>query len=249
MGVPRPRKATRSSSLPSTDDATGRTDGERKRGEEDEKNEEGAGSFSSISPYELQRLERIKRNEAIIAALSIESLSGRKRPPSSSPAAKGRPPAKCPSDTSLPSRASRRLKGESVDTEELVALPGTSISSLANTTGRAPSAFRPACVPELSAEEAEEKMKVLKGQIDARDDAKAGTASYEHCLHRVRTMSDAQLERRVRTIERARGAKAKEKMLVFSHVLRAKGKTELLEAAEAALDRLVRGAPMPEKES
>lgn len=55
--------------------------------------------------------------------------------------------------------------------------------------------------------------------------------------------------RQVRTIERARGAKAKEKMLVFSHVLRAKGKTELLEAAEAALDRLVRGAPMPEKES
>lgn len=50
----------------------------------------------------------------------------------------------------------------------------------------------------------------------------------------------------VRTIERARGAHAKEKMLVFSHVLRAKGKTELLESAEAALDRLVRGVPIPE---
>lgn len=41
-------------------------------------------------------------------------------------------------------------------------------------------------------------LQVLKGQIDARDDAKAGSASYKHCLHRVRTMSDAQLERRVR---------------------------------------------------
>lgn len=53
----------------------------------------------------------------------------------------------------------------------------------------------------------------------------------------------------VRTIERARGAKAKEKMLVFSHVLRARGKTDLLQMAEAALDRLVRGVPMPEQES
>lgn len=41
---------------------------------------------------------------------------------------------------------------------------------------------------------------MLKGQIDARDDAKAGTASYQHCLHRVRTMSDGQLARRVRTL-------------------------------------------------
>lgn len=52
----------------------------------------------------------------------------------------------------------------------------------------------------------------------------------------------------VRTIERARGAQAKEKMLVFSRVLTAKGKMELAEMAEAALDRLVRGVPMPEKE-
>ncbi len=38
-------------------------------------------------------------------------------------------------------------------------------------------------------------------------------------------------------------------MLVFTHVLRAKGKEDLVKMAEASLDRLVRGVPMPEKET
>lgn len=49
----------------------------------------------------------------------------------------------------------------------------------------------------------------------------------------------------MKAIERARGKTAKEKMLVFSHVLRGKGKDELCAIAEAALDRLVRGLPIP----
>lgn len=52
----------------------------------------------------------------------------------------------------------------------------------------------------------------------------------------------------VKAIERARGKSAKEKMLVFSHVLRGRGKNELCALAEAALDRLVRGLPMPESD-
>lgn len=52
--------------------------------------------------------------------------------------------------------------------------------------------------------------------------------------------------KKVRAIEGARGAKAVEKMMVFTHVLRAKQKPELLKLAEEALDRLVRGLPRPE---
>lgn len=40
-----------------------------------------------------------------------------------------------------------------------------------------------------------------------------------------------------------------EKMLVFVKVLKATNKEELAAAAEAALDRLVRNIPMPEKTS
>eukprot|EP00903_Cladosiphon_okamuranus_P014234 g13223.t1 len=222
---------------------------ERDGGEEEDVqvDQEDVGETNTISEYELQRLERIKRNNAFMASLSLGSPN--KAP--STQSTKRRPPAKrqrSPKPRTAPSRTSRRLKGESVDPDDLVALPGTWIGSLATATskpGTAPPPFRHDYGPELNAEEAEKRMEVLKEQIDERDDAKAGTASYQHCLYRVRTMSDAQLARRVRTIERARGAKAKEKMLVFSNVLRARGKTDLLEMAEAALDRLVRGVPMP----
>lgn len=53
------------SSLPST--AVG-----RKRERE---KEEGAEPGNTISEYELQRLERIKRNNAFMATLSLDSLS------------------------------------------------------------------------------------------------------------------------------------------------------------------------------
>ncbi|CAM9223443.1 unnamed protein product [Ectocarpus fasciculatus] len=211
------------------------------------------GDEAEVSDYELARLARIKRNEAFMATLSISTVKAQTAP--STAAAKKRSPSKRPRDPAsrpAPSRTSRRLRGHAADPDDLVALPGTWISSLAGATtkpGGAPSSFRHDYGPELDPEEAGERMEVLKGHIDARDEAKAGTASYNHCLHRVRTMSDVSLARRVRTIERARGAQAKEKMLVFSRVLTAKGKTELAEMAEAALDRLVRGVPMPEKES
>ncbi|CAM9483011.1 unnamed protein product [Ectocarpus sp. 4 AP-2014] len=206
---------------------------------------------AEVSDYELARLARIKRNEAFMATLSMSTL--KTAPSTAAAAAKKRSPSKRPRDPAsraAPSRKSSRLR-RAADPEDL-ALPGTSISSLAGVPTKprgAPSSFRCDYGPELDPEEAQERMEVLKGHIDARDEANAGTASYNHCLHRVRTMSDVSLARRVRTIERARGAQAKEKMLVFSRVLTATGKTDLAEMAEAALDRLVRGVPMPEKES
>ncbi|CAM9429677.1 unnamed protein product [Scytosiphon promiscuus] len=238
------RSASRSS-VAQTVDVAVRID--KKRDREVEENEE-QDDRGTISQYELERLERIKRNEAFMASLSFTSL---KAP--SSPVVRKPSPAKRPRDSkskAVPSRASRRLRGDPANPADLVALPGTWISSLAGTTSKTSSALssvRHDYGPELTAEEAEIKLEVLKGQIDARDDGKAGTASYEHCLYRVRTMNNAALGRRVRTIERARGAKAKEKMLVFCQVLRDEGKPEeLLEMADAALDRLVRGVPLPD---
>eukprot|EP00752_Nemacystus_decipiens_P005083 g4613.t1 len=216
-----------------------RTSSLRKKREREEGEEVEDGN-NTISQYELQRLERIKRNNAFMASLSLGSIKQASSP------TKTRSPKhpRSPKPRAAPSRSSRRLRGEPIDPDDLVALPGTWIRSLAVATskpGTTPSSFRHDYGPELDEEEAEKRMEVLKEQIDERDDAKAGTASYQHCLHRVRTMSDEQLARRVRAIERARGAKAKEKMLVFSNVLRARGKTDLLEMAESALDRLVRG--------
>lgn len=70
-----------------------------------------------------------------------------------------------------------------------------------------------------------------------------GTASYEHCLHRVKSMSDEALANRIKAIERARGRFCIAKMEIFESVLRDQGLTELADDARAALLRL----QLPEK--
>jgi len=74
------------------------------------------------------------------------------------------------------------------------------------------------------------------------------TATYEHCLMRVRTMSAAQLTRRVAVIERAAGKHCVVKMAIFKSCLQDEGQWELAVTATAALERLKALQPPPTKE-
>ena len=71
------------------------------------------------------------------------------------------------------------------------------------------------------------------------------TATYEHCLHHVRTMSHKQLQNRVRTIERAAGKHCVVKMAIFGSCLQDEGLYDLAEIATAALERLKALQPPP----
>ena len=64
------------------------------------------------------------------------------------------------------------------------------------------------------------------------------TATYEHCLRRIRTMTDRALYNRIRTIERAAGKHCVVKMAIFKSCLQDEGSWDLGEAASAALERL-----------
>lgn len=64
------------------------------------------------------------------------------------------------------------------------------------------------------------------------------TATYEHCLMRVRTMSVPQLRNRIRTVERAAGQHCVIKMAIMARCLRDEGQGELAELAVASLARL-----------
>lgn len=66
-----------------------------------------------------------------------------------------------------------------------------------------------------------------------------GTASYQHTLMRVRTMSDPALANRIKAIERAKGKHAVVKMRLFARVLFLEGNEGLADDAAAALARLV----------
>ena len=75
-----------------------------------------------------------------------------------------------------------------------------------------------------------------------------GTASYQHTLMRVRTMSDPALANRIKAIERAKGKHAVVKMRLFARVLFLEGSEGLADDAAAALARLVEALGDPEEE-
>lgn len=64
------------------------------------------------------------------------------------------------------------------------------------------------------------------------------TASYDHCLMRVRTMTAKGLANRIKAIERAAGKHCVIKMTLFHRCLEEEGMWELAEFAHQALDRL-----------
>ena len=76
-----------------------------------------------------------------------------------------------------------------------------------------------------------------------------GTASYQHTLMRVRTMTDPALANRIKAIERAKGKHAVVKMRLFARVLFLEGSEGLADDAAAALARLVEELGDPDEAS
>eukprot|EP00956_Cyclotella_meneghiniana_P020329 scaffold35661_cov67-Cyclotella_meneghiniana.AAC.3 len=83
----------------------------------------------------------------------------------------------------------------------------------------------------------------------AKAGVKAGkenpTATYEHCLMRVRTMSEKGLANRIRAIERAAGKHCVVKMAIFKSCLQDENMWELAQEAAEALERLKGMLPPP----
>lgn len=74
------------------------------------------------------------------------------------------------------------------------------------------------------------------------------TATYEHCLMRVRSMSDKRLQTRIKVIERAAGKHCVIKMAIFKSCLQDENKWELADMAASALERLKSLVPPLEDE-
>lgn len=72
------------------------------------------------------------------------------------------------------------------------------------------------------------------------------TATYEHCLMRVRSMTEKGLLNRVKAIERAAGKHCVVKMAIFKSCLQDEDMWDLAEKASEALERLKALKPMPE---
>lgn len=220
-----------------------------------------------LSAYERTRAENIKRNNARLRALGListqEELESNNEaykiaPPAaalhqqsdqeeasssdeeeyiedgeSSPRKKSRKRKKNTLQPSTsPSRKSSRLQGIEPDGVSItVSLPSTKEDRVARVKEcrevRQRAALRMA---ELGAEKAAQENP---------------TATYEHCLMRVRTMAPKALARRVQAIERAVGKHCVVKMAIFKSCLQDEEMWELAETAGESLERLKALLPPP----
>ena len=226
-------------------------------------------SVSSLSEYERKRIDNIVRNNARLRALGLLTAREEAR---SNAAARGEPlpeederngiesnessdsdsdgsyreegqrtkktskKRKQPVPPTSPSRKSRRLQGQTPEGEELVLIDSYKEKRLSLREQR-----------ELWVQECRTVRLERALQVSADQAAKENpTATYEHCLMRVKTMTEKALQNRVKAIERAAGKHCVVKMAIFKSCLQDQDMWDLAELAGAALERLKANHPIPE---
>jgi len=215
-----------------------------------------------LSAYEQLRIDNIKRNNARLRALGLISSFEERR---SNVIAFGidvkviksessddgewhcdgrrndkRKRKNPPNEPREGIRKSRRLKGDKAEFDSNVEGYLCSENSLSIKTER-----------EERVDECREVRLRAANAIAAcggQDAAKKNpTATYEHCLMRVKTMTEKALVNRVKAIERAAGKHCVIKMAIFKSCLQDEGMWDLAEIASVALERLKVLKPIPEK--
>ena len=214
-----------------------------------------AAGMVMLSAYELAREARIRENRAAMAEIGLiqakeelkeavmtEAPTKKRRRQSAgvnvckkeegskennSNAKRSRSGVK-----SIPSRRSRRLRGERAEIKAGVAF-GLPVDQLEERETR------------NVAHVVDEKMKQrlyrkLLQRHTLRGIELPPRATYEHTVKRVVSMSDKALRTRVKVIERAAGMYAVVKMRMFAEVLLIEGKEEISIEAQGALERLLK---------
>ena len=211
---------------------------------------------STLSEYEQKRAENVVRNNRRLRELGLISAIEEER---SNAAALGLAPnsevghsdakenkidnespkkKRKIAKNASPARKSARLRGENPD-GSLVSLPSPPEKKDRDTERRE-------IVKECRLARQRAALKVMEEGADkaAKENP---TATYEHCLMRVRTMSDKALCTRVKVIERAAGKHCVIKMAIFKSCLQDEDKWDIAEKASEALERLKRLEAPPTK--
>ena len=223
-----------------------------------------------LSAYEQRRIDNIKRNNARLRALGLISATEERRSNNitcgisvdkkshkddgnessgsecsddgewdgedEGTAKRKRKRKSRPIEPREGSRKSRRLQGENAEFDD-----GATLS-------RSPASIKEE--REARVQECREVRLRAANAIAACGGEEAAkknpTATYEHCLMRVKTMTEKALANRVKAIERAAGKHCVVKMAIFKSCLQDEGMWELAEVASEALERLKALKPIPD---
>lgn len=221
--------------------------------------------LTQTSSYEQRRLENIKRNNARLRSLGLISSLEEKR----SNAAAGGIETDIMIDrqeqqryeTSEVGKKKRKRKaarthGNNDDTKETGSRKSLRLQGIGIDLTPVPVVNNDRSSLEAEREERvrecrEGRLRAANAIADCGADA-AGkdnpTATYEHCLMRVKSMSVKRLATRVKVIERAAGKHCIIKMAIFKSCLQDEGMWSLAELANEALERLkgLKAIPQPE---
>jgi hypothetical protein len=213
-----------------------------------------------LSDYERMRAKNIERNNARLRALGLisvkeettsNSIAWRKRQTTvsqllrkaSSPTGGKKRKREAP-NMSSPSRKSLRLQGKQPDGAELV-VEDESATVTKDDIQKERDARIQEC-REVRLQRANEAYLTVEGAAQAAKENP--TASYDHCLMRVRTMTEKGLANRVKVIERAAGKHSVIKMAIFKSCLQDQALWDLAELSSSALERLKALKPPVEDE-
>jgi len=228
------------------------------------KNNTETASPPSWSEYEITRARNIERNNAKLRSLGLISEAEERVSnaaawgKSSSSSSTAAPEKNNQTDTtSSPSRKRKRTKkGHQEKAQGQSSIP--SRKSL-RVKGLAPDGSTSSSTQQSSMARAQTKLSLEQERQQRQDECRQArqraavqhaslgaaraarenpTATYEHCLMRVRTMTDQQLRNRVKTIERCAGKHCVIKMAIMASCLQDEGEWELAQVAAAALERL-----------
>lgn len=212
---------------------------------------------TSRSEYEITRAQNIERNNARLRALGLITEDEERQsnaagwgknlePPvhaidlQTGPSTNHKQSNKRTSSTSSApesaNRKSRRLLGLQAEHQVSTATP-TELQELP-------------VVPLERRHQARQEaaLRYYQSSDDATQKAAAEnpTATYEHCLMRIQSMTHAGLAKRIKVMERAVGKHSVVKMAIFAKCLHDEGLSELACAAKEALERLKGLQPPPE---
>jgi len=189
-----------------------------------------------LSDYERARAINIEKNNARLRALGLISANEERKSNASawgleekSSNIKRKPSSRPPSEGC---RKSRRLLKLSSEISENVVTGGNEEERQEGIEKE-----REAIVKECREARQRAAMEVAKLGVEsaARENP---TATYEHCLMRIRSMTKKGLINRVRSIERAAGKHCVIKMAIFKSCLQDENMWELAKLASEALERL-----------
>ena len=213
---------------------------------EDTIEEEENSKVPAMSLYEKRRLENIKKNNAKLRALGLISILEEMK---SNSAAAGfhieesepkrkRKKLSVKTEPREGSRKSLRLQG--IPSEEAGPIRSESIDRESVLKER----------QERVKECREARLRAAKAVAESGAEAAAKnnpTATYGHCLMRVKSMSEKGLANRVKAIERAAGKHCVVKMAIFKSCLQDEGLWSLADLASEALERLKELKPIPDE--